>query len=109
MIHGLRNTVVIAGQRVEMKCETDGNFVIREWSMQRPFTSTSNREAILNNWNESMIIVNPHFGIVDGTNGSLGLYTNFTEMNDAGIYTCSVQNSGRQPEQYSAQLIVFGQ
>jgi len=29
-------------------------------------------------------------------------------MDDAGILTCSVQEIGRQPDQYRAQLIVLG-
>ena len=55
-----------------------------------------------------MEINNPHFGIVERKSNSIVLYTNSTEINDAGIYTCNVQTTGKQPAKYSAHLIVFG-
>jgi len=56
-----------------------------------------------------MEINNPHFGIVERRSDSVVLYTNSTEMDDAGIYTCAVQTAAaRQPDGYSAHLIVFG-
>ena len=100
--------MVIVGQRMEMKCQVGSNSTIRQWSLQRPFTSSSDSIIILINFKGRMTILNSHFGIADGMNGSVVLYTNSTELNDAGIYTCSVQKAGRQPDRYSAQLIVFG-
>lgn len=106
LIHGPRNTVVSVGERMKMKCQADSSSTVREWSMQRPFTS--NPETIFKNWKDRKNINNPHFGIVEDVNGSIILYTNSTEMDDAGIYTCTVQKIGSQPDRYSAQLIVFG-
>ena len=91
-----------------MQCQIGSNSTVREWSLQRPFTSISDSMIILMNFKGRRKVINSHFGIADGMNGSVVLYTNSTDLNDAGIYTCSVQKAGRQPDRYSAQLIVFG-
>ena len=86
-----------------MQCGEDNNYTIREWTNQR--TINSSKSTIFLNWVGPKII-NSHFGIVDGTAGVL--YTNSTEMDDEGIYTCTVDQGRSQPGRQSAQLIVFG-
>ena len=102
-MYGPLNTVVNVGQRMDIKCHAAVNSTIREWSLKRPSTS---EEIIFTNWKDKKMIINPHFGIVKVADGVL--YTNSTELNDAGIYTCAVQTGRSQPNQYSAHLIVFG-
>lgn len=98
--------MVRVGQRMEMTCHSGSNAIIREWSLRRPFTS--NTEIIFVNLKNRKKINNPHFDIVESRNGSIILCTNSTEMEDAGIYTCAAQKVGRQPDRFSAHLIVFG-
>ena len=92
-----------------MKCQVYANYPIREWSMQRFFNGASNTDVIFANWKGRKNITNPHFGIANDMDGSVVLYKNSTELNDAGIYTCTVRRAGGQLDRYSAQLIVFGQ
>jgi len=105
-IDGPRNTVVYAGHPMEMECRADSSSTVSEWSMLRPFSE--NKKTIFVNSKGQQKAKNEHFGIVEGTNGSIVLYTNWTGMKDAGIYTCAVQKTLKQPDLYSAQLIVLG-
>ena len=105
-IDGPRNLVVIAGQAMQMECQADSNSTVSEWSMQMPFTKE--KKTVFVNSKGQNKIKDEHFGIVEGINGTVVLYTNSTEMNDSGIYTCAVQKTLKQPDRYSAQLIVFG-
>ena len=98
--------MVFAGHPMEIECRADGSSTVSEWSMLRPFST--NKKTIFVNSKGQQKAKNEHFGIVEGTNGSIVLYTNWTGMKDAGIYTCAVQKTLKQPDLYSAQLIVLG-
>lgn len=100
------NLAVTVGQRVEMKCKSDNISKITEWSIQRP--SSLDKRSIWGKWRSETRIRNAHFHFdVDG-NGSVALYSNSTQLDYGGIYTCVLDRTPRQPERYSAQLIVFG-
>lgn len=107
LVVGPRNTAVIVGQKMEMKCQVDSNLVHRLWSIQRTLERQS--EPLATIWNGKYNIFDGHFGVDNSDFGFDGvLYTNSTTLDDAGIYICSVQRGSNQIEHHSAHLIVFG-
>lgn len=83
LVVGPRNTAIIVGIKMEMKCEVDSDFIIREWSIQR--TLTSKTETLFSNWKKNKIFIT-HFGVNINDFGSGMLYVNSTTLDDAGIY-----------------------
>lgn len=107
MVAGPRNTAVIVGQKLEMKCQVDNDVKVYEWLIQR--TLASKTETLFTNSKNKSKISNPHFGVDVNQFGSAGvLYANSTALEDAGIYICAIPNGTEQTPKYSAHLIVFG-
>ena len=106
MVVGPSNTVVIVGQRMEMKCQVDNGLMVRQWSIQR--TVTLKTDLLFNNVRNKTRISNGHVGVVVNDNGSGILYVNSTTFDDAGIYICTVYQDTMQPSEYRANLIVLG-
>src|SRR6218665_2873080 len=91
-----------------MKCKPDNISRIVELLIQRPVNHSQN--SLWTNWRYEARVIDSHHGIDVDEDGSVTLYINSIQLDDAGIYTCTsfAQNTTRQPERYSAQLIVFG-
>lgn len=104
-----RNAAVIAGQRMEMKCEVDSGLIIRYWSIWRGTTSETEESIFVNSGISDTSIYNKHFGVDVTDSGSGILYANSTTLDDAGIYICGIFNGSNTPQNYKAHLIVFGE
>lgn len=88
LVVGPRNTAVIVGQKMEMKCQVDSNLVHRLWSIQRTLERQS--EPLATIWNGKYSVFNGHFRVDNSDFGFEGvLYTNSTTLDDAGIHICS--------------------
>lgn len=92
-----------------MECRTTSGSVVREWTRERH--SGKGTEKLFINWETAPAETNPlfpQFGIdIDGS-GSGFLYCNSTELEDAGIYICSIVQDNSKLVLYSAHLIVLG-
>lgn len=107
MVVGPRNTAVIVGRKMEMKCQVETNWTVRQWSVQRTLNQTN--EVLVSMWNDKNRIFDAHFGVDVNDFGSAEiLYANSITLEDAGIYTCGVQQGSKQPEYHTAMLLVFG-
>ena len=102
------NLAVTVGQPVGMKCKPDNISRIVELLIKRPMSQS--QSPLWTGWNNRARVIDSHYDFDVDEDGSVTLYINSTQLNDAGIYTCTciVANTKRQPERYSAQLIVFG-
>lgn len=100
------NLVVTVGQRVRMKCKPDNSSKIVDWPIQRPISQS--KVSLWSNWKEERKANISHYDFDVNEDGSVVLLINSTQLDDAGIYTCVIANTPKQPEQHSAQLIVFG-
>lgn len=107
LVVGPRNKAVVAGQWMEMECKTDNGTKVIEWINQRQPTHKifTNFYPDLNRIGQNFT----HFGADVDSNGSGFIYTNSTRLEDAGNYTCRVQEGQQQPVPYSAQVIVLGE
>lgn len=99
---------------MELKCRTSDNETFNQWIATRAgqvyevifqaklqINSSEKQE----NWPADNFKF-PHFGVKSNPHiGFCILYSNRTELRDAGIYTCSKNNDDIQR---SAQLIVLG-
>ena len=102
------NLAVTVGQPVGMKCKPDNISRIVELLIQRPMSHSESPLWI--GWNNRARVMDSHHGFDVDEDGSVTLYINSTQLNDAGIYTCTsfADNTTKQPERYSAQLMVLG-
>ena len=98
------NTALIVGQRLELVCQPDGNFTIREWKSQRSHIASS---PIYGNWRQPRI-EDRRFGFDIDNDSSVVIHLNSTELDDAGIYSCHIHAGTQQPRHCSAHVIVFG-
>lgn len=105
------NRAVLAGQRMELECTVDHNESVNRWTVNRmgravemifrakqQTHSSEKQHAIYSNF--------PYFGVDFRQNGDCILYSNRTELKDAGFYTCFKNEDAIQS---SAQLIVLGE
>lgn len=105
-----RNTAVVHGEAVEMECRTTNGSIVRQWTIERHSDRPKRKLKILRNWGHDPPKLNPdfaHFGVDIDQFGSGVIYRNSTGLEDAGIYTCSVEVNSRVFH-YSAALIVLG-
>ena len=102
------NVAVTVGQLAVMKCKPDNTSRVVELAIKKPMSHSQN--SIWKNWGKEARVIDSHHGFDVDEDGSVTLYINSTQMDDAGIYTCTcfADNTTRQPERYSAQLTVFG-
>src|SRR6218665_681284 len=89
LIVGPSNTAVTVGKRMEIRCHVESGLIVREWSIQR--TSTSNTQTLFTYWKNRSSINDAHFGVDVDEFGSGILYVNSTTLDDAGIYSCTIQ------------------
>ena len=91
-----------------MECRTTNGSIVREWTRKRH--SNTITEKLFLNWQTGKATTNsrfPQFSVdVDGS-GSGFLYSNSTELEDAGIYICTVYDNSKILS-YSANLIFLG-
>lgn len=113
-----RNTVVLAGERVELRCSVDRNSTINRWDVTRyslVVTGSTTVRAI-----ETIARFDKHLGLLLVNKASLGFEVDSTgsgiidynsiDLEDAGNYTCRAHVGPHQENIfYSAQLIVLGQ
>lgn len=110
------NIAILAGQRMELKCDTSHNETVNRWTVtrgERKFEWIYKAKQQTNSGekqrDEPAINSNfPYFGVQFLQNGDYihVLYSNRTGLKDAGIYTCF---KNRDSIQRSAQLTVFGE
>lgn len=111
-----RNSVVLAGERVELGCSIDRSSTVNRWEITKYSRLVTNKSTVLKM--ESVARFGKNVGLVDlnishllfdvDNTGSGIIYYNATELEDAGIYTCSAL-IGSESIFYSAQLIVLGE
>src|SRR6218665_374860 len=102
------NAAVTVGQLVGLKCKPDNTFRIVEWAIKKP--ASQSQTSLWKNWGKEARVIDSHRGFDVDEDGSVTLFINSTQLDDAGIYTCTsfADNTTKQPERYSAQLTVFG-
>lgn len=103
------NKAVIAGQRMEMKCRTDSDWFVSRWVFRSFTNSTVFHWFDVNkgryNAEETLRLLG--FGIDLDGNVSAVLYSNETNVKQAGMYTCRATNAGGRESLHRAALIVF--
>lgn|SRR6218665_583547 len=113
-----RNTVVLAGERVELGCSVDRYSNVNRWEVTKyswVVTNKSTYRAIETvarlDKNFGFALVNiTHLGLDVDSTGSGIIYYNSTELEDAGNYTCRAYVGPPQDTIfYSAQLVVLGE
>src|SRR6218665_1832577 len=95
---------------MEMECRTIGGSIVQHWTVETNSIKGKqkifvNKEAYKANAQLSLDVL--RFGIDVDQNGSGVLYLNSTTFDDAGIYTCRVQDKNRTLY-YSGKLVVLG-
>src|SRR6218665_3892905 len=105
VIRAPTNMAVLVGGRLDMTCQPEKGFIVRAWIYQPPFSYTDLK--IYANWSVPRMHID-HFGYDTDIDDSINIYLNSTGLEDAGTYNCYVQLVSRQPESYSAQVIVLG-
>lgn len=105
-----KNVAVMAGQRMDMECRTDNGSKVTAWYYYSSTASIRTTVTLAANTNSKIQFspnISSQFGVDFDANGSGKIYLNSTSIEDAGIYTCEVENNWSTVK-YSAQLIVFG-
>src|SRR6218665_208809 len=104
-----RNKAVVVGEAGQMECLTTNGSIVGQWTFERH--SDKKIFKIMTNWGQELPALNPylahHFGANVDRKGSGVIYTNSSDLEDAGIYTC-ILKVNEQILKYSAMLIVLG-
>lgn len=99
---------------MQLECKANHNETVNRWTVKRVgqyvkviYTAKQQTNSSENQRDKSEIYSDfPYFGVNFRANGDCILYSNRTELKDAGVYTCS---KNKDKVQSSAQLIVLGE
>lgn len=108
------NKAVLAGQRMELECKTSDNETVNQWTatrVEQDYEVIFRAKQQTNSYGKKQYapVDNSkfaHFGVWYPQMGVCILYSNRTELNDAGIYSCS---KNQDKVQSTAQLTVLGE
>lgn len=100
---------VLDGQRMELECKTNDNERVNRWTAARvgQRVEVIFRANILGEQvdNPAIRMKFPYFGVDYRQIGDIVLYSNRTELTDAGVYVCYKNQDSIKT---SAQLTVLG-
>ena len=102
------NTAVVAGDWMAMECRTTNESHVDSWEFKRT-TKINYVEIFINHDGRRgpTTKLSSRFDVDMDESGSGLLYTNTTQLNDAGLYLCCIDKNGAH-DSFSSHLTVLG-